>query len=424
MSFFNLFSGPTPEKLEHKGDTLFDAGLWGQAKQAYERAVHKLEKNGEKGTNIYGRILEKIGLTRETLAKEHQQNAQNYLDGGYIDEAKELLLTAFEVSMDHEFKKELKQQFQEIEDQQRLSVRQTSSEEFFYGLDDDAYENNDYNEQIFAQISEDEEFLALCNTLPREVSDAYQGYGQHFKTGYVALNQGDFPTAVISLEKAMQENPQPASYIALELATAYWNLDRPDEAQAMLEDFITYHPDALPAYRLLCEIYWEQKDFSRAESLLASIPEELIQSLAVVLLKGETFFQSKNYEEAKSFYESFLATYGWHDPVARELAKTCEALGESNKALNIYKTIISNCTACSTKVDLGIKDRYAELSFATGIRNTDILELYLSLARENPEDAPRYFDRISRIYTAQDNLHEAARFRSFSDRAKKEKGEA
>ncbi len=423
MSFFNLFSGPTPEKLEHKGDTLFDAGLWGQAKQAYERAVHKLEKNGEQGTNTHGRILEKIGLTREALAREHQQNAQNYLEGGYIDEAREFLLTAFEVSADNEFKKELKQQFQAIEDHQRLSAHQTLSEDLFYGLDDDAYENSDDNEESFAQISENEEFLALCNTLPPEVSTAYQGYGQHFKTGYVALNQGAFPAAVISLEKAMQENPQPGCYIALELATAYWNLDRPDEAQALLEDFISYHPDALPAYQILCEIYWEQKDFPRAESLLDTIPEELTQSLAVVLLKGETFFQSENYEEAKSFYEGFLATYGWHEPVARELAKTCEALGESDKARNIYKAIINNCTGCSTKVDLEIKDRYAELSFATGIRNSDILEMYLSLARENPEDAIRYFDRISRIYMAQDNLHEAARFRAFSDRAKKEKHE-
>ena len=43
MSILKLFSGPSPEKLEQKGDALFEAGLWGQARLAYDRAIYKLE---------------------------------------------------------------------------------------------------------------------------------------------------------------------------------------------------------------------------------------------------------------------------------------------------------------------------------------------------------------------------------------------
>ena len=240
------------------------------------------------------------------------------------------------------------------------------------------------------------------------------------KTGFIALNRGDFQTAAAHLLRAMEANPQPDSYIALELAAAYLNLGRSDEARSLLESFLNDHPDALPAYRLLCDIYWEAEDFTRADALLASVPDRLIESLAVVLLKGETLYRAGCLEGARDIYLGTLETYGWNDTVAGELAKTYEALKENGRARRLYKEIMDSCNSCRTRIDPAVKHKYAELCFAEGMHDTDTLELYLSLAREIPDNAAVYFDRISRIYTAQGNEPEAARFRSFSIRAEAE----
>jgi tetratricopeptide (TPR) repeat protein len=417
MSFLDFFFS-SAKKLEHKGDTLFDAGFWGQSIQAYERALDKLETNAEHFHHDHERIIKKIRQARKSLVQEHQQNAENYLKGEYFDEARELLILAYEVSPDEQEKKELKQKIHDIEMRQTRDTIDDDAADYFYGLDDDEEEKEDH--ELSEEISEDEEFVALCNTLPDEVSAAYHNYGRHFKTGYVALNQGDFQTALVNFQYALQDNPEPGSYIPLELATAYLNLNQTDQAQTLLEDFISYHPETLPAYQLLCEIYWEQKDFSKVKALLASVPEKLEESMAVVLLKGETLYQAGNYKEAKIFYTGFLETYGWHEAIGRALAKTCETLGESDNARNIYKEIIKRCTGCKSRVDPEIRDKYAELSFSAGIYSTDILEMYLALAGEIPDEAARYFDRISRIYEAQGNSYEAGRFRAFSNRAKRE----
>jgi hypothetical protein len=90
-----------------------------------------------------------------------------------------------------------------------------------------------------------------------------------------------------------------------------------------------------------------------------------------------------------------------------------------DNARNIYKEIIGRCTRCQSRIDPEIKDKYAELSFSAGIHSTEILEMYLSLAREIPDETARYFDRISRIYMTQGNSYEADRFRTFSNRAEK-----
>ena len=271
-------------------------------------------------------------------------------------------------------------------------------------------------EEPLSDKEEDEYYTALVGTLPDEVQDAYLGYGNSFKTGYLALNQGDFERAAEYLTKAMDEEPDPASYIPLELATACLNLGRHDEARELLESFLSHHPDALPAYQLLCEVFWETKAFDKAGTLLDSLPPELTESVAGFLLRGETFFQAEKYGEAKSLYRGFLKKYEWNESIARALAKTHEAIGEMANARNIYSEIMAQCRGCGARIDPFIKQKFADLSFASGLNSPAVLEIYLSLAREVPQNAAEYYQKISKIYSAQGNMVEARRFQEISEK--------
>jgi hypothetical protein len=53
-----------------------------------------------------------------------------------------------------------------------------------------------------------------------------------------------------------------------------------------------------------------------------------------------------------------------------------------------------------------------------------VLEIYLSLAREIPDNAALYFDRISQIYYTQGNATEGERFQAFARRAQAEQRQA
>ncbi|MEE8541702.1 MAG: tetratricopeptide repeat protein [Desulfobacterales bacterium] len=414
MSILKLFSGPSAEKLEQKGDALFEAGLWGQARLAYDRAIHKLENQTGDTGNDQERIAGKFLRSGEALAREHGQNAESFIAGGHLDEAKELLALALEITADAGFKKELEDRLHQLALQQGPEAREELPE-FPY-----APEEADHNTE---ETSEDDYFFALCGPLPEEVRDVYFEYGEDFRSGYIALNRGDFQTAAEDLSRAMEQNPQPDSYTPLELAAAYLNLDRLNEAQTLLENFLHYHPQTLPAYQLLCEIYWDQNNFLRVDALLSSVTDELAGSLAFVLLKGETLRRSGNLPGARDYYLGFMETYGWNDTAALELAKIYESLKESEDARNIYKEIMGRCNSCHARIDPVIKHRYAELCFADGMNGSEILELYLSLAREIPDNASKYFDRISRLYTAQGNAVEAERFRAFAIRAETEQDE-
>ena len=416
ISLRKFFNGPSTQKLEARGDALCLAGSWGSAIQEYERAHGKLEKTSPPAPQELERLASKIAGAKETLARKHQQSARDLIEGEFWGDARELIALAMEISSDKTLIDELQQQLEEISALEAQAVAR------------EAMDSEETPEPLFQQPQVDlppepteaqseEYFLALCGTLPADVQRVYLNYGENFRLGYCALNSGDFPTAAEQLALAMAVNPARDSYIPLELATAYLHLNRTIEARQLLDLFLGDHPEALPAYQLYCDLLWQHNDFDQVETLLERVPPDYADSLAVIRLKGENLYRCGAFEKAKSFYLEFLETYGWDESIAVDLATIYEALAESENARQLYHRVISNCSTCHTRVDPRIKHRYAELSFTAGLHGTDILELYLNLAQELPQNSSLYFDRVSQIYETNGNQSEAARFRAFAVRA-------
>lgn len=407
MAFLKIFLGKTPREHEHKGDELFADELWGKAKIEYEKALEKLEKTPAPDDELTTRLREKILQAKEALANNHEKNADDMLEAGFYDDARELYYLALELSEDPDLKSSLEEKLKQL-DFRLDKVIEKKLPDYPHAKEETA--------ETTHSAKDDEYFSALCAALPADVQNAYHAYGDNFKTGYLALNRGDFAQAAEFLTRAMEENPSSGSYIPLELATAYLNMEKHAEAQQLLEALVRDQPRALPAYQLLCEIYWENKDFDRAEALLASVPEELKESVAVYLLKGEALFQAGNFRAAKEFYRNFLKSYGFNELIVRALANTHEALKELANARNLYREIMDQCSSCHARIDPFIKQRYADLCFDSGMLNTDVLELYLSLARELPDSAADFYEKVSRIYAARENDYEARRFRAIAEK--------
>jgi tetratricopeptide (TPR) repeat protein len=411
MGILNFFSSKDPEDYEKKGNTLFESAAYGKAIAEYERALQRLEKSAPWDDGYRQSLQDKIGSCKEQLARQHENTAMELMEAGYNDDARQYIELARELTRDDQLTAKLEQHLKKLE-MTGLEAIQTTLPNF--DIPDQAAESED--ETVAAEEDDDEHFTALIGTLPEEIQETYRNYPATFKTGYLALNQGDFEQAAENLAQALQEMDDPQSYIPLELATACFNLARYEEACRHAEAFLQQHPDALPAYQLLCEIFWETKSFDRAETLLASLPDELSESVAGYLLRGETLYHAEKYAEAKAFYREFSKKYEWHEAIARALARTHEALGERTNARYIYAEIMDQCRSCHARVDPELKQKYADLSFDSGHNTSEVLELYLSLAQEIPQNAAEYYQKISRIYSAQGNEVEAQRFRLISEK--------
>ncbi|MFH1488993.1 MAG: tetratricopeptide repeat protein [Pseudomonadota bacterium] len=412
MGLLKSLFRPNPEKQEQRGDAFVRTSDWGMAKLAYDAALDALETASPGEAETRERILEKLQGSMEALAREHRQTAEDLIESGHDEDARELLELALELCRDPALREEIEGLLQGMAGSVPEKPQGHAAPPAL-PVDGGDQTNHDGGAQ--------ETFLALIGPLPDEVRRAYTSYGPSFRAGYLALNQGDFDLAADALSRAMEENPSPDSFIPLELATALLNLHRLDESREWLETFIEHQPDALPGYQILCEVFWEMEAFDRAEALLEACPEELKNSLAYVLLRGESLSQSGKHSQAVAFYEAFMNEYGRQDAVSIAMAGSCEALGDLEKALELYIEIINQCQSCHTRIDPLIQRKFADISFALGEHGTAVLESYLSLSMEDPSNRPLYFQRVSQIYASMGNKEEARRFQGFSLQAGEEK---
>ena len=404
MGFLKIFSGKGPEEYERRGDSFFEIMEYGAARLEYETALDKMKKRCPEDTDLENRLREKMIRSSEALALQHKQNGDLLRESGDHESASELFHLALELTEDRELAAGLEQ----LLDKTQNDTAGDNMEVPWFHTPEDKTEDRGWHTQ------EGEYFTALCGALPDEVQDAYRGYGNTFITGYVALNRGDYELALTKLSLALEEN-QPDSLIPLELATAYLNLKRYEDAFLLLEQFIKNHPDSIHGYQVLCETLWAMKRFDEANNLLFSCPGELAESAPILHLRGESLYRSGRHQDAEAFYLELLQSHGWDEHTALSLAATYEALGKKDAALELYSEIMGKCTGCGARVAPFIKQKYADISTELGDYSAKILEIYLSLIEEDPAGRKNHCRKVERIYTAMGNEREARRYRSFAD---------
>jgi tetratricopeptide (TPR) repeat protein len=411
MGLLKFFSGKDPEEYEKQGDAYFGIGEFGSAKLEYENALHKLERKRPDDTGYANRLQVKIVRSRESLARSHMESGEELMNMNLYDDAEDIFLLASELTENRTLKDALEDLVQEAKRRKREELPEEAPA---------VIAGASATEQPVYHDEGDEYFTALVSTLPDEIRHAYLGYGDTFKEGYVALNQGDYERAFVLLTNALEENMPGGNHIFFEIGTACLNVGKPEEARKVLEGYVQENPTLLRGYHLLCEALWETGAFDEAHEVIRSSPAELRKNPHMKLLDGETLFRAGRYEKAESFYNDCLNTDGWDENIVRHLALTCEALGKTAKANDLYGEIMSQCQQCRTRLDPFIKARYADTAFELGNMSAAILELYLSLAQEIPEERARYFRKISKIYAAQGHENESLRYLAFAKRLEDE----
>jgi len=412
MKLSHFFTGKPYDEIEKSADALLQMGEYGSAKLEYEKALLKLAKKPSEAPEAKDHIEGKIVKCKDALALEHKKAAENLTEIGHYEEAEEILQLARELVQDEQLAVEIEERLKGIGD---YSIRLETP-----GISVPEETSEDTREFVY-QENVDEYFTALISTLPKPEQEVYLGYGDPFREGYVKLNQGEFEEAVTLLSQALEANSSSKSFIRLELATAHLNRGNDSEGCVLLKGFLKDYPELLRAYQPLCEIYWQNEQFDEAQQLLLNCPETLSDSPVIHLLIGETMFHAGQHHDAESHYLDYLDSRGWDEAIALALARTFEALGSKEKARKQYSEIMNRCQGCGSRIDPLVKQKYADISLETGDHSINILELYLGLVQEVPENRTDYYQKISMIYELNENENEARRFRSFAEQSQHEK---
>ncbi|MCP4691484.1 MAG: tetratricopeptide repeat protein [Desulfobacterales bacterium] len=417
MGFLGKLFGKTPEALEARGDAFYAKKTWGKAKLDFEAALEKWENDRHCPSVRKERLRGKIRDAREALASEHRQNGEDLIEARCWEDARELLNLALELTEDETLASEVRELIRKAgDDEARDHADEMVEYDYFEPEEEeeggDPYDPHDPHYQY--QPHDEEYFTVLVDSLPEPMQEAYLGYGATFRRGYTALNRGDFETAAEELALAMEENSRDG-YIPLELSTAWINLGRVEEARNLLEEFVNHHPDVLSAHEMLCEIYWGAGEFDRAGDLLSALPPFIAETTPAFSLWGENLVRAGKLAEAEEYYRENLEEFGWDEFIAANLAGVYEEMNEPGRARELYERIMAECAGCGARVSTDTKRRYADICFEAGDDRMTLLETYLSLTREDPENAADYYRKVSRIYGRLGAEEESRRFRWIAD---------
>jgi len=351
MGLFSFLAGKSPEDMEVVGDNYIKAKEYGAAKVEFESALAKAKAKFPEKQNLIDRLLEKIIQAKESLAVSHKQAAESLAESENYKEAEDLLQLALELTQNTRLKEEISAILKKLIKEQEMDFSDTQNNANTTDIIDTSGSEPDHFIIQDEEVDEDEYFSVLCHALPEDVKAVYQNYGQQFKEGFIALNRGEFESAVEKLSEAMNENSSPHHLVPLELATAQINLGQYDHARRLLEQFVEDNPEALRGYQILCDIFWVTGDYDRAVNLIAGCPDNLKETFPIQILLGETLYQMERYPDAEKIFQACLDNFGENEIATRSLAKTYEAMGEMKKACDIYCGLLKGCTQCGARTD-------------------------------------------------------------------------
>ncbi|SLM29930.1 putative TPR repeat:RNA-processing protein [Desulfamplus magnetovallimortis] len=453
MGLFGFLSRKTPESFEKKGDSFFDKGAFGYAKIEYEKArEYHLEKPSE-DVSFGERIAFKIIDTSERLAITHKEKALEYIELGCFNDARDLLSLALELVHNPDLKAEILHLGEVLSECEKTGLLpgdsgslQGNSGNLPGGsgslprgdgslsggsgnLPGDSFNQAEITSKEFTEDSQgnmydgleaepnelQETFFALCSTLDETRQIAYADYGQDFVSGFVLLNEGEFEEALDYLLRALEKNSHRKTHIPLEIAVCYLNMGEYSRSKVYGEIYLGDFPGSESGWHLMCESFWSAREYEGAHEFLDRLMSDgdYEGAVALALMKGETFFLEGKFTDAAEFYQKIIENEPVGDakePLFRSLARTFHALGEYEKAKDIYAALMNSCGSCGRMPDFATRFGFAEASFALGVRTTQLLEIFLKLAQEDPDKRSLYYRRAADIYDAQGHEDESRRF--------------
>jgi tetratricopeptide (TPR) repeat protein len=169
---------------------------------------------------------------------------------------------------------------------------------------------------------------------------------EEFQQGVAAYNKGDFQAAAMSFEAAVKKAPTvPDLYV--NLALAYYRLNRKEEAVAQLENAASLGPDDPKIHYQLGSAYVEMNQYDKAvaafEKGLAKNPDLATDPLALEAAStlGAVYFAQGDNAKAEAQFQKVLVAKPGAAGAMLGMAKVHFSKGHVTQALQLFEQVVA-----------------------------------------------------------------------------------
>lgn len=207
MSLFKKLFSTDPEALRRKAEALFEAGDFGPAKLAYEKAIDASPEH-ERASLRARSVACADGIARQRIAE-----ARAYLDQGVIELAELELQGALEVAHDEAIRGEAQAMLDGLEARDAQTQAHTS------------------------ELTDEEQIALLMGQWEEAQADEYEAYGEELVSALLSLQRERFEEARSALELLLEHAESPR-YLFLEVGRARLVTDDAEGGKDALDAFL------------------------------------------------------------------------------------------------------------------------------------------------------------------------------------------
>ncbi|MBK5275447.1 MAG: tetratricopeptide repeat protein [Desulfuromonadales bacterium] len=338
MSFLKkLFSARGPEDYLKKGDTLFAAHSFYEARSAYESGRDACKD----GQDDIARTLEmKIAGTKCAMAELNLHEAEHALRQGLADKAVEHLELAKTLTDDPKIREKADSLLAEMPEKHNDTVEMAPTSASCSSCSHGATDDHDVPPDMDTDLPLLEHYDLLIHQLPPEMYDRYSSLGENFACMFIAASRDNHQEALDLLEKWFDGSHR--DIYCYEKGKILHRLGKINESETLLRRSISENSRNPLAHLGLALLLLEDNRLGEAAGQLEYMIANDLFAGQALMMRGEVYQLSGDTDAAIKLYGSLLET-----PLARAAAeKLHELLLECHRqpeAAHIFKRYLSKC---------------------------------------------------------------------------------
>ena len=340
--FFSRFFKKSYPQIRKNADELFESDHFADARREYQEALDMVNKgDGEAGDRSY--LENKIADTGNRLAVLNIGEAEAAIRSGSQTKANEYLQLAIVLADDAGIRQKAEKLLQpsEITNQIPLGNNHSHSAHGCSSCSTSAHKNVDNTVEISHNLSSQERFQLLINTLPGDLPERYGQLGEKFASAYLFAYDDNVQEADRLYNELLDE--QVNDIVFYEKGTLHFRTGDLKGCEILFKHSLQVNQENPLTHLSLAQLYADSGRYNDAFEVLDSMLQKGILPEQTLVMRGDLFASQGLYENAIDVFTPALENPILKKTAAERLVQILNIQGRDQEAAFLAKTYLKGC---------------------------------------------------------------------------------
>ncbi len=340
--FFSRFFTKDYSQLKAKGDKLFAAEHFAEARHLYIEAVEKLGADGgQTEERLY--LQTQISRAANSLAELNIVEAEAAIRSGNMHKGTEHLQLSLELADDVTIREKAETLLKTsvLSNQDSDAADRSHKNHGCATCSSSSSPDKELHDATAEHLTAAEQFQLLVNTLPGDLPQRYCQLGEKFASAYLLAHAEKDAEALALLQELLSSAED--DIILYETALLYFRANEPATCEKLLKRALQINSANPACYLGLAQLYIDSERYVEAEAVLGTMLEhEILPDQAVILL-GDVCTLKKDFDRAIEIFTSALNSPSLKKTAAERLVRILVTQGREEEAAYLAKTYLKGC---------------------------------------------------------------------------------